>query len=86
VSENTTPDDSKLERIQGLADLFDDILPAHGTLEAVPLSKFVLRDLIDGVTAILSGESVGREVKTHAGDGLRSDFPSCGILYRVDRL
>jgi hydroxyacylglutathione hydrolase len=75
-----------LKRIQGWADQFDGILPAHGTQEAVPLGKGVLQDLIDGATAILSGESVGREVKTHAGDGLRSDFASCGILYRADRL
>jgi hypothetical protein len=46
----------------------------------------VLGDLIDGVAAILSGECVGREEKTFAGDGLRCDFGSCGVLYRADRL
>jgi glyoxylase-like metal-dependent hydrolase (beta-lactamase superfamily II) len=75
-----------LRRIRGMADRFEAILPAHGTPEAVPLSKQVLADLIDGVASILSGESVGREVKTFAGDGLRCDFGSCGVLYRGDRL
>jgi glyoxylase-like metal-dependent hydrolase (beta-lactamase superfamily II) len=75
-----------LKRIQGLAGPFDDLLPAHGTPEDVPLSKQVLEDLIDGVAAILSGECVGREEKTFAGDGLRCDFGSCGVLYRADRL
>jgi glyoxylase-like metal-dependent hydrolase (beta-lactamase superfamily II) len=75
-----------LKRIEGLAGQFDDIWPAHGTPATVPLSKEVLRDLIDGVASILSGESVGREAKTHAGNGLRSDFASCGVLYREDRL
>jgi hypothetical protein len=75
-----------LKRIQGLADHFDGLLPAYGTLEGRPLKKRVLQDWIGGVSAILSGESVRREVKTHAGDGLRSDFALCGVLYRADRL
>ena len=75
-----------LRRVQGMADLFDDLLPAHGSPETVPLSKEVLEDLVDGVAAILSGERVGVEESTFAGDGLRCDFGSCGVLYRADRL
>jgi glyoxylase-like metal-dependent hydrolase (beta-lactamase superfamily II) len=75
-----------LKRIQGLASQFDVLLPAHGTPEGVPLSKQVLTDLIEGVASILSGECVGHEEKTFAGDGLRCDFGSCGVLYRADRV
>jgi hydroxyacylglutathione hydrolase len=75
-----------LRRVQGMADQFDDLLPAHGSPEGVPLSKQVLADLIDGVAGILSGERVGREESTFAGDGLRCDFGSCGVVYRGDRL
>jgi hydroxyacylglutathione hydrolase len=75
-----------LERIRGLSDQFDDLLPGHGSPESVPLSKKVLEALIDGVAAVLSGERVGVEEKTFAGDGLRCDFGSCGVLYRGDRL
>jgi hypothetical protein len=45
-----------------------------------------LDDLVTGIGRILAGELVGREEKTFAGDGLRFDFGSCGIVYRPDRL
>ena len=75
-----------LQRLQTFADQFDHTMPAHGDLEALPLSRGVLDDLVIGVGAILAGELVGQEEKTFAGDGLRCDFDTCGILYRPDRL
>jgi glyoxylase-like metal-dependent hydrolase (beta-lactamase superfamily II) len=75
-----------LQRIQSFGDQFDVILPAHGSLEALPLSKDVLDDLVQGIASILAGECVGREETTFAGDGLRCDLRSCSILYRPDRL
>lgn len=75
-----------LRRLQGLAGAFDDILPGHADLQTLPLSKDLLDDLVAGIGRILAGELVGREEKTFAGDGLRCDFGSCGIVYRPDRL
>jgi hydroxyacylglutathione hydrolase len=74
-----------LRRVQGLAGAFDHILPAHGDLSTFPLPKHTLDDLIAGIERVLSGEIIGREEHTFAGDGLRCDFESCGILYRPDR-
>lgn len=75
-----------LRRLQNLADEFDYILPAHADLQALPLPKDILDDLVAGIERILTGELVGQEEKTFAGDGLRCDFCSCGILYRPDRI
>jgi hydroxyacylglutathione hydrolase len=76
---------ASLRRLQAL-ETFDAILPAHGKLAALPLSRRVLEDLADGVDGILDGTLVGRDEKTFAGDGLRCDFGSCGIVYRADRI
>lgn len=65
---------------------FDAILPGHADLQTLPLPRTVLDDLVAGIERILTGELVGREEKTFAGDGLRCDFNSCGIVYRPDRL
>jgi glyoxylase-like metal-dependent hydrolase (beta-lactamase superfamily II) len=75
-----------LQRIQSFAGQFDVLLPAHGSLDALPLPKGVLDDLVNGIASILNGERVGREESTFAGDGLRCDFGTCGVLYRPDRL
>jgi hypothetical protein len=75
-----------MQRIQRLADQFGALLPAHGSLEAVPLSVDLLDELADGVASILSGECVGVEESTFAGKGLRCDFGSCSVLYRAGRL
>jgi hydroxyacylglutathione hydrolase len=75
---------ASLGRLQELR-TFDAILPAHGKPAALPLSRRVLDDLIAGVDGILEGRLVGREEKTFAGNGLRCDFGSCGIVYRADR-
>ena len=75
-----------LQRLQGLTDVFDYILPGHVHPRALPLPKDLLDDLVAGIGRILTGELVGREEKTFAGDGLRCDFGWCGIVYRPDRL
>ena len=75
-----------LRRVRAMADHFDALYPAHGVPEGVPLPLGVLEDLIEGVAGILSGESIGVEESTFAGDGLRCNFGSCGVLYRADRL
>jgi len=73
-------------RVQARSDQFDALLPAHGSLDALPLSKALLDKLIAGIASILDRRCVGREEKTFAGDGLRCDFGSCSVLYRPDRL
>ena len=66
---------------------FDRILPAHiPNLDDLPLPKHTLDDLIAGIGRILSGQIAGYAEHTFAGDGLRCDFGTCGILYRPDRL
>jgi hydroxyacylglutathione hydrolase len=75
-----------LQRLQGLTDAFDTILPGHADLQALPLPKGLLDDLVAGIGRILAGEIVGREEKTFVGNGLRCDFDCSGIVYRPDRL
>ena len=48
--------------------------------------EWTLDDMIAGIERILSGEATGRKEHTFAGDGLRCDFVTCGIVYRPDRL
>jgi hydroxyacylglutathione hydrolase len=74
-----------LQRLQAL-ETFDAVWPAHGELAALPLSRQVLDDLMAGIDRILDGTLVGRQERTFAGDGLRCDFGSCGIVYRADRV
>ncbi|MGD9100529.1 MAG: MBL fold metallo-hydrolase [Anaerolineae bacterium] len=75
-----------LKRLQGLADQFDYVLPAHAELSELPLSKSLLDDLVNGIELILAGALVGEEEETFAGTGLNCDFGSCSVLYRPDRL
>jgi glyoxylase-like metal-dependent hydrolase (beta-lactamase superfamily II) len=75
-----------LQRIQGLGDQFDHIYPAHVALDQLPLPKSILDDLVDGIGKILAGELVGEPEETFAGNGLRCDFGTCGILYNPDRM
>jgi hydroxyacylglutathione hydrolase len=77
---------SNLRRVYDRAGAFEGILPAHGRLARFPLPKQTLDDLIAGIGRILSGQIVGREEHTFAGDGLRCDFGSCSVIYRPDRL
>jgi glyoxylase-like metal-dependent hydrolase (beta-lactamase superfamily II) len=75
-----------LQRVQGFADQFDHIFPAHAELDQLPLPKSILDDLIKGIGKILAGELVGEPEETFAGNGLRCDFGTCGILYKPDRM
>ena len=75
-----------LQRLEDFAGEFDYILPAHGGLDALPLSRKYIDELVTGIGKILEGRLVGQEEKTFAGDGLRVDFKSCGVVYRPDRL
>ena len=75
-----------LQRLQGFTDEFDHILSAHGDVHALPLPKSMLDELIRGIELILSGKLVGQQEETFAGNGLRCDFESCGIVYRPDRM
>jgi hydroxyacylglutathione hydrolase len=75
-----------LRRLQTFSDEFDTILPGHADLQALPVSRDILDDLVAGIGRILTGELVGLEEKTFAGDGLRCDFDLCSIVYRPDRL
>jgi hydroxyacylglutathione hydrolase len=75
-----------LRRLQTFSDEFDYILPGHADLGALPVSKDILGDLVAGIERILTGDLVGREEKTFAGDGLRCDFDLCSVVYRPDRL
>jgi glyoxylase-like metal-dependent hydrolase (beta-lactamase superfamily II) len=75
-----------LRRIQDRSHQFDVLWPSHGGLDALPLSKDVLDELVAGIASILDGTCVGREETTFAGDGLCCDLSSCSILYRGDRL
>jgi glyoxylase-like metal-dependent hydrolase (beta-lactamase superfamily II) len=75
-----------LQHIQGLSDRFDHIYPAHVELDKLPLPKSILDDLVDGIGKILTGELTGEPQETFAGNGLRGDFGTCGILYNPDRM
>jgi len=63
---------------------FDNFLPGHSDLHALPLPKENIDELIAGIELILEGKIVGREEKTFAGDGLRCDFGTTGIVYRPE--
>ena len=77
---------NNLQRIQGFGEAFDHILPAHGDLNALPMPKSLLDDLVTGIASVLTGECVGKPEHTFAGDGLRCDFGTCGVLYNPERL
>jgi hydroxyacylglutathione hydrolase len=74
-----------LERLQVLADRFDRLWPAHGSLGDLPQPVNLLEHMIAGVRAVLDGRLVGQPETTFAGDGLRCDFGPCALLYRPDR-
>jgi hydroxyacylglutathione hydrolase len=75
-----------LKQLQSRMNEFDYILPGHADLQTLPWSKTLVNELVSGIERILEGALVGREEKTFAGDGLRCDFGSSGIVYRSDRL
>jgi hydroxyacylglutathione hydrolase len=75
-----------LYRVRDLADKFDSLLPSHGDLVSLHFPTHTLADLAHGIERILRGKVVGKEEHTFAGDGLRCDFGTCGIVYNPDRL
>lgn len=75
-----------LKHVQGFVDQFDHIFPAHVALNQLPLPKSILDDLVIGIGKILAGELIGVPEETFAGNGLRCNFGTCGILYNPDRL
>jgi glyoxylase-like metal-dependent hydrolase (beta-lactamase superfamily II) len=77
---------ASLRHLQAMSGEFDGLWPAHGSLDRVPLPKRLLEEAIDGIGDILAGTVTGKPEHTFAGDGLRCDFGSCGLVYRPDRL
>jgi len=75
-----------LKQLQSKMDKFDCFLPGHANLKTLPLPKQNINELVAGIEQILKGKLVGREEKTFAGDGLRCDFGSTGIVYRLNHL
>jgi glyoxylase-like metal-dependent hydrolase (beta-lactamase superfamily II) len=75
-----------LMQLQSRMDEFDYFLPGHANLETLPLPKQNINELVAGIEQILKEKQVGREEKTFAGDGLRCDFGSTGIVYRPNHL
>ncbi|MEM5872053.1 MAG: MBL fold metallo-hydrolase, partial [Candidatus Aenigmatarchaeota archaeon] len=75
-----------LKRLQSRIDEFDYILPGHANLDSLPLPCTIINELVSGIEKILSGEIMGCEEKTFAGNGLRCNFGSTGIVYRPDRI
>jgi glyoxylase-like metal-dependent hydrolase (beta-lactamase superfamily II) len=75
-----------LNRLQSMMDEFEYFLPGHADLQTLPLPKKNIDELTAGIKQILEGKLVGREEKTFAGNGLRCDFGSTGVVYRSDRL
>jgi len=55
-------------------------------LATLPLPNKVIDELVEGIGQILEGKVHGREEKTFAGDGLRCDFGSSGVVYRSNNL
>lgn len=72
-----------INRLNLLADKFDQILPAHNIS---PLPKAIIGELSEGITAILEGRLSGEPHRTFAGDGLVCNFGQCGIVYRENNL
>ncbi len=75
-----------LQHVQEFSDQFDHILPAHGELDKLPLPKRILDDLVAGIGEILTGKLIGEPEETFAGNGLRVDFGTCGVIYDPDRM
>ena len=73
-------------QLQRQRDTFSGLLPSHGDLSKLPLPTTTLDDLVTGIQRILHNEISGSEEHTFAGDGLRCDFGTCGIVYRSDRM
>jgi len=75
-----------LKSLQSRMDEFDFILPGHADLDSLLLPSTLINEFVSGIEKILSGELVGHEEKTFAGNGFRCNFGSSGIVYRPDRM
>ncbi|MFZ6027594.1 MAG: MBL fold metallo-hydrolase [Chloroflexota bacterium] len=75
-----------LQRLQGLRQHFDAILPGHGDERAVPFPPALLDQLTTGLAQIIAGERAGEPEHTFAGDGLRCTFGMTGVIYRADKI
>ncbi len=74
---------SSLMVVKGLMDCFDWIYSGHNVK---PFPAADLPGYIAGIDQILAGEIAGQPEHTFAGDGLRWNYQSLGLLYRPDRL
>lgn len=72
-----------LEKVWARRDAFDCMYSGHN-IKPFPVAD--LEGYIDGIGKILAGEIVGQPEHTFAGDGLRWNYQSLGVLYRADRL
>lgn len=74
---------SSMKKLDGLSGRFDNLLPGHCR---APISKTIIREMIDGVQKILKGTLKGEFHKTFAGEGLLQRFSTCGVVYNENRL
>ena len=72
-----------LEPVWACRAAFDWIYSGHNVK---PFPAEDLEGYIDGIGQILAGSIVGQPEHTFAGDGLRWNYKSLGVLYRADRL
>jgi glyoxylase-like metal-dependent hydrolase (beta-lactamase superfamily II) len=72
-----------LLRVLACRDAFDWMYSGHN-LKPFPAAD--LEGFVDGIGRILSGELAGKPEQTFAGDGLRWNYNSLGVLYLPDRL
>jgi hydroxyacylglutathione hydrolase len=72
-----------LQRVLACREAFDWMYSGHNL---TPFPTTDLDGFVDGIDRILSGELVGVPEHTFAGDGLRWNYNSLGLLYRPDRL
>jgi hydroxyacylglutathione hydrolase len=77
---------ASLCRLQARRSEITGIFPAHGHEQLVPHPSVMLDDLTALVERIVAGELVGRPEKTFAGDGLRCDFGTSGVVYDPGRI
>ena len=72
-----------LENVWACRDAFDWMYCGHN-IQPFPVAD--LEGYIEGIGKILAGGIVGQPEHTFAGEGLRWNYKSLGVLYRADRL
>ena len=68
----------------GLPGAFGPGCTAGHNIQPFPVAD--LEGYIEGIWKILAGGIVGQPEHTFAGEGLRWNYKSLGVLYRADRL